>query len=55
MSQDIPLGETDDVQFNGQPVDYMYLNTALIWSRNAILTEDGQWVQSEAVEILEIE
>lgn len=55
MSQAIPLGETDDVQFDGQPVDKMYLNTELIWSRNAILTEDGQWVQSEAIEILEIE
>ena len=55
MSQAIPLGETDDVQFNGQAVDYLYLNTGLIWSRNAILAEDGQWLLSEAGDILETE
>jgi len=37
MTQSVPLGETEDVQWNdgtgNVPVDYLYLNTELIWQR----------------------
>lgn len=32
-TQNIDLGNTSDVQFNGNRVDFLYLDSTLIWSR----------------------
>jgi hypothetical protein len=43
-AQNIDLGSTTDVTFNGQQVDFLYLDSTLIWQRIsqlAILTESS--------------